>query len=571
MSNSTTLIDQVSSTQATKEVIVNANFDAASPAMLWGRRSSATAGLTWGYYGGTYYAPTGASAVANGTVTLTASATNYVYASAITGAVSVNTTGFPVGAIPLYTIVAGATTVSSYTDVRSYQPSATANTATGTVTSVALSMPAGFSVSNSPVTGAGTLTVSYSNQPANCVHAGPVSGSAAAPTWRALVGADVPMFGPSGSTHAPGGVPDPGSAAGATRYLCENGTWAVPAGGGGGSGSGTVTDIAATGGIETATGADITTSGTLRSNLIPNVQTAAYTFTGTERGTALVLNGTAAITQELPSGTSFPDGWHCDIVNISAFTVTLTVASGVNLSGVANGTLSLSPLGSIKAFTDGTNWFTLGGVLLKDAAGMFTANHPKSSQFTALRNTGIGSGGAIADLPSGRGFSMVAPSASTGDNLLLASQAAPSSGAWTVTALLNVSMIASSSAYSAAGLCVGDSSGKFVDFAIWAAGGPSNLVLSYHYWNSLNSFNSSHNQQSRAYATMLLWMRVVYNGTTFAFSTSVDGETWSNAASVSATAFIGAPATCGLFVNSNAGAVSTTADTAVSCYHYSQG
>ncbi|CPI06573.1 Uncharacterised protein [Burkholderia pseudomallei] len=118
MSNSTSLIDQISSTQANKEVVANANFDAASPAMLWGRRASTTSGLTWGYYGGWY----GGAQINDGTVTLTASATNYVYASATSGAVSVNTTGFPAGSVTLYVIVAGATTVTSYTDQRSYQP-----------------------------------------------------------------------------------------------------------------------------------------------------------------------------------------------------------------------------------------------------------------------------------------------------------------------------------------------------------------------------------------------------------------------------------------------------------------
>ncbi|SPK73720.1 conserved protein of unknown function [Cupriavidus taiwanensis] len=129
MSNSTTLLDTISANQASKEVVVNALFDAASPAMLWGRRASTCNGLTWGYYGGNYQTGSTAHAIANGTVTLTASTTNYVYADASTGAVSVNTSGFPAGSIPLYSIVTGSTTVSSYTDVRSYQPSAVASAA----------------------------------------------------------------------------------------------------------------------------------------------------------------------------------------------------------------------------------------------------------------------------------------------------------------------------------------------------------------------------------------------------------------------------------------------------------
>jgi len=48
----------------------------------------------------------------------------------------------------------------------------------------------------------------------------------------AVSAAQLPLFGMSGSGHAPGAVPDPGAVAGATRYLREDGTWAVPAGGG---------------------------------------------------------------------------------------------------------------------------------------------------------------------------------------------------------------------------------------------------------------------------------------------------------------------------------------------------
>jgi hypothetical protein len=43
--------------------------------------------------------------------------------------------------------------------------------------------------------------------------------------------ARLPVFGPSGTTHAAGAVPDPGATAGAIRYLREDGTWATPASG----------------------------------------------------------------------------------------------------------------------------------------------------------------------------------------------------------------------------------------------------------------------------------------------------------------------------------------------------
>lgn len=67
-------------------------------------------------------------------------------------------------------------------------------TNTGTVTSVALSLPAIFTVSGSPVTTSGTLTATLANQTANTVFAGPTTGVAAAPTFRSLVAADIPSL-----------------------------------------------------------------------------------------------------------------------------------------------------------------------------------------------------------------------------------------------------------------------------------------------------------------------------------------------------------------------------------------
>src|ERR1700678_2239183 len=66
-------------------------------------------------------------------------------------------------------------------------------TSGGTVTSVALSLPASlFTVTGSPVTTFGTLTGSFNVQSANSVFAGPSSGSSAVPTFRSLVVSDIP-------------------------------------------------------------------------------------------------------------------------------------------------------------------------------------------------------------------------------------------------------------------------------------------------------------------------------------------------------------------------------------------
>lgn len=65
----------------------------------------------------------------------------------------------------------------------------------GAVTSVAMTGDGTIfntTVSGSPITSSGTLAPSLLNQSVNSVLAGPSSGSAAAPTFRALVGADLP-------------------------------------------------------------------------------------------------------------------------------------------------------------------------------------------------------------------------------------------------------------------------------------------------------------------------------------------------------------------------------------------
>lgn len=66
--------------------IVNENFDTIGWAEVFGRRPDTTTALTWGYYGGRW----GGFAVADGTLTLTNTATNYVVANRLTGAITVS-------------------------------------------------------------------------------------------------------------------------------------------------------------------------------------------------------------------------------------------------------------------------------------------------------------------------------------------------------------------------------------------------------------------------------------------------------------------------------------------------
>jgi len=108
------------------------------------------------------------------------------------------------GATPALTIIAGAITPTSTNGVSAATMAfldATSSIQTqlnakgvGSVTSVGLTVPSILSVSGSPITTSGTLAVTLANQNANLVFAGPGTGSAAAPTFRSLVAADIPSL-----------------------------------------------------------------------------------------------------------------------------------------------------------------------------------------------------------------------------------------------------------------------------------------------------------------------------------------------------------------------------------------
>lgn len=119
MSSSTSNLDLLTQSQYGHYITVNGLADAASPAMLFGRRQALCSGLNWFYYGGVLLADGITTTVANNAaaLVLTASATNYIEATTA-GVVSANTVGFTAGRIPLYTVVTGASSVTSYTDQR---------------------------------------------------------------------------------------------------------------------------------------------------------------------------------------------------------------------------------------------------------------------------------------------------------------------------------------------------------------------------------------------------------------------------------------------------------------------
>lgn len=76
------------SNMGSPEVPVNQNFEALAWAAVYGKRSPATSGLIWGYYGGQWSTFT---AIADGTLTLADDTDNYIVVDRSTGAISTST------------------------------------------------------------------------------------------------------------------------------------------------------------------------------------------------------------------------------------------------------------------------------------------------------------------------------------------------------------------------------------------------------------------------------------------------------------------------------------------------
>lgn len=123
MSDSISLLTQLTTAQAGKEATVNELLNSMSACSFGGRKQSSS-GLAWDYFGGRILVDGVSTAIANGSVTLSASTTNYVE-STRAGVVSKNTTAFTPGSIALYKVVTGTATVTSYEDHRPWVKLAT--------------------------------------------------------------------------------------------------------------------------------------------------------------------------------------------------------------------------------------------------------------------------------------------------------------------------------------------------------------------------------------------------------------------------------------------------------------
>ena len=235
------------------------------------------------------------------------------------------------------------------------------NKGSGSVTSVALSLPSIFSVSGSPVTTSGTLTGTLTTQTANTVFAGPSTGSAATPTFRALVSADIPSLnyvtsvsGTSPISVTSGYTPTVSitqAGVSSSGYLSST-DWNTF----NNKGSGTVTSITSstlsiggTSAIPTVnlTSGIVTAGTTGSSTLIPVITVDTYgrvtnvTTASNPQGTVTSVSGTGSVNGITLTGTVTSSG---------------SLTLGGTLSGIGNSQLTNSTISGVAL---GSNLFSL--------------------------------------------------------------------------------------------------------------------------------------------------------------------------------------------------------------------
>jgi hypothetical protein len=118
MSDSTTPFGTIAIGQGDQATKANALFDASAPVAIYAKKYATTSGLTLGYHGGKISVNGVVTVIADGTLSLTASTTNYVEANPSTGAVTKNTTAYTPGYWRIGRAVTGTASITTWYDDR---------------------------------------------------------------------------------------------------------------------------------------------------------------------------------------------------------------------------------------------------------------------------------------------------------------------------------------------------------------------------------------------------------------------------------------------------------------------
>lgn len=118
MSDSSTPFGTIANGQGNQTAKANGLFDALVPVAIYAMEYANTSGLVLGYHGGKISINGVVTAIADGTVNLTSSTTNYVEANPATGAVTRSTSGYTPGYWRIGRAVTGAASITTWYDDR---------------------------------------------------------------------------------------------------------------------------------------------------------------------------------------------------------------------------------------------------------------------------------------------------------------------------------------------------------------------------------------------------------------------------------------------------------------------
>lgn len=264
---------------------------------------------------------------------------------------------------------------------------------TGTVTSVALTVPSILSISGSPITTNGTIIVSLATQTAATIFAGPLTGSAAIPTFRALASTDIPALAYISSlsnTNILGGtgITTSGTltSAGGSLTITNSGVTSITVGSGlstsGASGALTlantgvtalagtanqITASASTGSVTLSLPVSIVTPGSLQIGTFLQVSaTNTITAAGTNQGTATALTADYNVVTTVGAGQGVvlptaASGKTTTIVNVGANALQIYPASGASIDSLGTNiamSLPVNQVYCVRAISS-TQWYTI--------------------------------------------------------------------------------------------------------------------------------------------------------------------------------------------------------------------